>query len=231
MTQVVFFITEYRLWIYGALGLGVAFYFYRLWQARGAWRRTPFGLERENARGRQNVAWFMLVILATLAFTVLLMRRYIVPALEANPTQDPHATPAIPPSPTPITANTGPLVVDSSGCENPQATLTDPEPNRRVSGSYEVRGTANVENFAFYKLELSGAGTNGLWVPVYVYTATVSNGPLGTFDASAYAAGDYAFRLVVSDNMGNSPLPCVVPITLVALGGGAEPAMSETQTP
>jgi len=230
MTSVVFFIAEYRLWIYGALGLGAAFYLFQLWQARGVLGRTPFGLERENARGRQNVALFMLVILAALAFVILFTGRYVVPVLEANPTADPHTTPTLMPSPTPITANTGPLVVDSSGCKNSHATLTDPELNQRVSGAYEVRGTADIENFAFYKLELSGVGTNGLWVPVYVYTATVTNGPLGTFDASAYAPGDYAFRLVVSDNAGHSPLPCVVPITLVSLGGG-EPAMAETLTP
>lgn len=230
MTTATFLITEYRLWIYGALGLGAAFYLFQLQRAHGALGRTPFGLERENARRRRNVALFMVLILATLGFVIALTGRYIVPVLEANPTANPNATPISLPSPTPITANTGPVVVDSSGCENPQSTITDPEPNRRVSGSYEVLGTANIENFAFYKLELSGAGTNGVWVPVYVYTATVTTGPLGTFDASAYTAGDYAFRLVVSDNAGNSPFPCVIPITLVSLGGG-DPTMAETQTP
>jgi hypothetical protein len=227
MTGAVFFIVEYRLWIYGLLGLVAAFYANQFWQAHAALGRTPFGLERENARRRRNGALFTLILLVTLGFTVSLTGRYVAPALAAHPTPDPHAVPTPKSSPTPISNSTGPVVVDSSGCQNSKATLTDPEPNTRVSGSYEVRGTAAIDNFAFYKLEISGSGTNGLWVPVYVYTATVTGGPLGTFDASNYPAGNYAFRLVVSDNAGNSPFPCVIPITLVALGGG-EPAPTPT---
>ena len=54
--------------------------------------------------------------------------------------------PTVMPSPTPIRpeATNVPLIIDSSGCLNPQTTLTDPGPNQQIAGSFEVRGTANI---------------------------------------------------------------------------------------
>ena len=96
-------------------------------------------------------------------------------------------------------------------------TLADPGPNQQIAGSFEVRGTANIDNFAFYTLQISGANTNGAWVSLYVGNTPVVNGTLGSFDTSAYDSGAYAFRLVVKDSAGNFPPPCVVPVTLVNL--------------
>ncbi len=224
MTDAVFLIARYQTWIYSLLGLIVLFYLSRLWQAHRILGQTPFGLEKEAALNRRNTAGIMLGVLAFLMFSVWFVRDYVVPTLAALPTPDPAFQPTPFPSPTPISAETGPLVVDSSGCDNPHATLSDPRPETRISGSYEVRGTANIANFAFYKFEISGRSTNGVWVPLYVGNKPVVGGPLGIFDASAHPAGRYAFRLVVMDNAGQSPPPCVVPVTLVAIGG---PAMAE----
>ena len=224
MTDSVFLIARYQTWIYSLLGLIVLFYLSQLWQAHRILGQTPFGLEKEAALSRRNTAGIMLVVLAILIFSVWFVRDYVVPTLAAHPTPDPAFQPTPFLSPTPIFGETGPLVVDSSGCDNPNATLIDPQPDTRISGSYEVRGTANIANFAFYKFEISGSPTNGMWVPLYVGNKPVVGGPLGIFDASTHAAGRYAFRLVVMDNTGQSPPPCVVPVTLVAIGG---PAMAE----
>ena len=48
----------------------------------------------------------------------------------------------------------------------------------------------------------------------------VVEGLLGRFDATAREPGEYAFRLVVLDNAGNFPPPCLVPITIVGAATG-----------
>ncbi len=177
--------------------------------------RTPFGLEREGALRRQNGALGLLTTLVLLSLAVYLTDQFVLPSyLMPQPTAAPSQMPTVTPSP--IAVRTG-IVVDSSGCENPSATLTAPAGGERIAGSYEVRGTANTVNFAFYKFEISGVGTGGEWLSLDVGTDPVIDGFLGSFDSSAREAGEYAFRLVVLDNAGNFPPPCIVPITILGV--------------
>ncbi len=227
MTNAVLLIVKYQTWLYALLGVAGLFYLYGLAQARRRLGRTLFGLEREAALQKQNRALAMLILLLTLAVSVAMMNSYIIPnVILLQATAAAGDVPTVMPSPTPIRpeATNVPLVVDSSGCLNPQATLTDPGPNQQIAGSFEVRGTANIDNFAFYSLQLSGANTNGAWVSLYVGNTPVVNGTLGSFDTSAYDSGEYAFRLVVKDGTGNYPFPCVVPVTVVNLVANRTPS-------
>src|SRR5574341_515882 len=227
MTNAVLLIVKYQTWLYALLGVAGLFYLYGLAQARRRLGRTLFGLEREAALQRQNRALAMLILLLTLAVSVAMMNSYIIPnVILPQATAAAGDVPTAMPSPTPIRpeATNVPLVVDSSGCLNPQATLTDPGPKQQIAGSFEVRGTANIDNFAFYTLQLSGANTNGAWVSLYVGNTPVVNGTLGSFDTSAYDSGEYAFRLVVKDGTGNYQFPCVVPVTLVNLVANQTPS-------
>ena len=95
------------------------------------------------------------------------------------------------------------------------ATLTAPLTGERIAAAFEVRGTANIANFAFYKFEISGAGTGGTWLSLGVGTEPVVDSKLGSFDASAREPGNYAFRLVVVDSAGNFPPPCIVTVTII----------------
>lgn len=203
-------VAQYEMWIYGGLGGVSLLYLWRLIQARVRLRATPFGLERESAYQLQNGALAMLLILAALAGAVFINTHYILPNVDLL---------TVGPSPTPAPATATPIgnavIVDSSGCENPNVTLIQPEPNDRIAGSFEAKGTANIPDFAFYKLELSGANTRGEWATVDVGSQIAISDTLGTFDSSLYLPGEYAFRLVVIDAAGNSPPPCVVPVTLV----------------
>jgi hypothetical protein len=221
MTNAVLLIAKYQTWIYALLGLGALLYLYRLEQARGRLRQTLFGLEKEAALQKQSNALFMLIILISLAISIFVINRYVIPNLGLlQGTPAPGASPLTAGSPTPnlLPATPGPLSIDSSGCSNPKATLTEPTPGTQVAGSFEVRGTADIDNFAFYTFEINGASTSGAWVSLYVGTTPVVNGTLGSFDTSAYQSGEYAFRLVVKDSAGNFPTPCVVPINLVNIG-------------
>ena len=101
------------------------------------------------------------------------------------------------------------------GCENPEATILEPEDGDTVSGLVELVGTANIANFAFYKFEIRPLGAATGWRPVGADTQPVVEDTLGVWDTSLLPAGDYALRLVVTDTQGNAPMPCVIRVRVV----------------
>ena len=213
MIDFLFQLVAYQNQLYIGMGVLAALALLVLWRARDYLGRTPFGLEREQALRRQNGAALLLIVLLLAAMSLYLTNQfvlpvYMVPQQAATPTPQPTVTPS------PIAVQSG-IVVDSSGCENPAATLTAPKAGDRIAGAFEVLGTANVPNLAFYKFEISGVGTGGEWLSLGVGTEARVDGVLGRFDATAREPGEYAFRLVVLDNAGNFPPPCVIPITIV----------------
>jgi len=223
MTQVAQLITQYQLQIFIAIGLLVVLYIGVYLRAHERLSRTPFGLEREVIVGRQNSSMIMLTLLVILAMLIYINNVIVVPqVLSGQPAATPLPMPTATASPVAASDN---IVVDSSGCKNPNATLTAPKSGERIAGAYEVHGTANIPNLAFYKFEISGAGTDGEWLSLGVGTKPVVNGTLGSFDATAREGGNYAFRLVVLDSSGNSPPPCVVTISIV---GAAPPTAQPT---
>lgn len=195
-----------------ALGGLLAFYLYRLVRSHQAWDSTTFGLERQLHGRRRNWALLMILLLGGIVYGLLSLSSTVLPIMTA-PTVPPRLTAQVSPTPSPIVSNS--VSVDSAGCENPEATLTAPKSGDRITGAYEVEGTANIINFGFYQLEISGANTRGKWIPVDAGNEPVVAGKLGSFDAGAYESGDYAFRLTVFDNTGQSPPPCLIVITLV----------------
>jgi hypothetical protein len=92
--------------------------------------------------------------------------------------------------------------------------FTFPEPGEQVSGIVELTGTVNVENFGFYKYEVSPANTDN-WFTISARTEVVTNGDLGTWDSSALTTGDYQLRIIVVDNIGQELPPCVIPVRVV----------------
>jgi len=225
MTGAISFLANYQSWVYTLLGVLAVVQLFILWRARRLLSQSAFGLEKETARHKQNGALGMLLISSALAGFVYMMS-HIDPDLGsafADRIPTPSATPL--PSPTPILIHATlapgvtppPLVADSSGCNNPNATLTQPQSHQMISGSFEVMGTANIPNFAFYKFEINGVPTRGAWVPLSVGNKPVINGLLGSFDSSPYEPGEYIFRLVVIDSAGNAQPPCEVVVTLVSL--------------
>jgi hypothetical protein len=215
MTPAVQFIAQYQFQIFVAIGLLAAIYLGLYLRAHQRLIRTPFGLEREELLKRQNSSMAMLTLLVLLAASVYLIDVIVLPAIDQS-RPAPTAAPLPTATASPVAASQN-IVVDSSGCNNPNATLTAPKSGERIAGGYDVHGTANIPNLAFYKFEISGAGTNGEWLSLGVGTSPVVNGKLGSFDATAREAGNYAFRLVVLDSDGNFPPPCVVTVTIAGV--------------
>lgn len=89
--------------------------------------------------------------------------------------------------------------------------ITSPRHGSKVSGKVAVRGTANVDNFWYYKLEYRKDDGQENWITYdglkYI---PVVNGALGEWNLSALQLpkGWYWFRVVIVDRTGNYPPPC-----------------------
>ncbi len=226
MEQALQFFRDYEIWIYVLLGI------LALWQVRKfalAWnelRGAFFGLEREAAQSRVNSAATMVVILIIMAVAEFTLVTFVVPTVPgANPlptltldllatptttlpppTQDPNATPGPTATPGEVPA--------AEGCVAGQVNLTDPVNGAQISGSYTVKGSAELANFGFYTLQIAHPG-DSIWLPILVGQQPVKNDILGTWETSNLTPGDYLIRLLVTDNVGNELTPCSIQVTVM----------------
>lgn len=226
MQEAILFIDANQVWIYLLLVVAAAAYLRQFVQAYRQRRETIYGLERERTTGRLRGSAFLLATVAVLMLATFVIATFAAPAVPASirptplPTLSllPTATLALEaldetlPTATPLPA----VVVDPAGCQNALATMSVPANGDTLNGVIEVAGTANIDNFAFYKLEYISLVPGAVWRAVWAGTTPVVEGPLGTWDTSLVIPGDYAFRLVVTDAAGNAPLPCTVQVRVQA---------------
>ena len=223
MEQVLQFFRVYEIWIYIILGVLL------LWQIRKfvlAWeelRGAFFGLEREAAQSRVNSAATMVVLLIIMAVAEFMVVTFVIPTLPgANPlptaaldllatptftlppsTQNPNETQGATPTPGEVPA--------AEGCVAGEINLTEPVNGERFSGSITVRGSADIPNFGFFTLQVARPG-DAIWLPLVVGQQPVKNDILGAWDTSSLTPGEYMFRLVVTDNLGNELAPCAIQV-------------------
>jgi hypothetical protein len=230
MDEALLVIQAYQTWIYLILCVALVLYgraAIRWWKS---YRVAEFGLERERARRgamRAGAMVLWIVIVAGLTFLTATILSPVVPA-SMRPTPIPTVSLLATPE-TPVPAGTAPATalplaeLDSSGCANPLASLSQPAPDSELSGTVTIEGTANILNFAFFKyeyIELAGGSpaAGAVWRAISAGTTPVVDGELGVWDTSLVAPGDYGFRLVVTDTAGNAPLPCVVRVRVLPAG-------------
>ncbi len=242
MTTLVKLVSEYYIWLIGACVLGILFYIGRAIMAHREKTRAIFTLEKESASSTRIRSIGMAFVFVVLAATFYFIATYLEPSLDLEteaeptptvllqptpspttgpptitptprPTRTPRPTSTPEASPTPLTPTPQPVVLPN--CPDSRARLTHPTVNAVLKGSVEFRGTANIDNFQFYKLELKGEATSGGWQTIFTENTPVTDGVLGFWDTSALPAGAYAFRLVVVDKTGNYPIePCEVNVTV-----------------
>lgn len=148
------------------------------------------------------------------------------PRPTASPTTAATATPTPAVTREPITATATPeatatpTATAASGavsavCPDPRAAITSPGVNEVLTGSFDVLGTAEHENFNYYKLEYAqGVDPNTQFAYLTDVHSPVVDGVLGTFDTTAVDNGLYMLRLTVVDNTGNFPEPCTVTVVV-----------------
>lgn len=230
MEEAILFIEANQSWIYLVLVLLAVIYAWLLLQAYQRLRSAVFGLERERAISRLTRAGAMLALILSGILATFVVTTFASPAIP--PALRPTALPTVsllatsppeegsgggPGAPaTPLTVE----MIDGSGCQNPEATILSPDTGEAVSGEVELLGTANIPGFAFYKLEYHDLKSGSDWLAISASNQPVCEGCdpeelLGIWDASLVTPGQYAVQLVVTDTLGNAPLPCQILLQVV----------------
>ena len=231
MSEVLRFFVQYEAVLYFVLGLGGILYFYRFWLAWQELRLAVYGLEREASRGRLNqaaIVLFFLLILAIITFIMVTFVASTLPAqaLLATPTLDlafataleeTTLTPPVAETLEFTTATALPTVsIDPAGCVPNRIIISSPADGTTLSGVVEVRGTASIPNFGFYKFEVARAEEE-LWLTIQAGRSVVIDGVLvENWDTSRLPAGAYVLQLLVTDNAGRELPPCRVPVNIGA---------------
>jgi hypothetical protein len=103
-------------------------------------------------------------------------------------------------------------VFEALGCTDPSTQISSPIPGQRLSGVFTLYGTAALDNFWYYKIEVRAD-----FATIYNFYARsdkpVNNGVLGQIDADLFTPGLYWIRLSVVDRGGAiNTSPCVIPM-------------------
>jgi len=121
-------------------------------------------------------------------------------------------TPTLTPTPVGTIEPNAPSVY---GCDTPNAFLQIPANGMRVFQVIRVAGTAFVDDFSSYKLEISGPTTlNTFWVIDEGSIPIDELGTLSQFNPDPYAEGTYQFQLTVFDTTRELKASCMVTIYL-----------------
>lgn len=191
-------------------------------------QRTFFGLERERARARYiQSAWMTGMVLASMIL-VFALGTFLGPAvpMAARPTVLPTVfllgTPVMSAVEEPAEPAISPVPGEEtpSGCDNPNATIYSPRDGESIGGLVEIRGAADIDGFAFYKVEVRDQSPGAVWRAIGAGTDPVCEqgckvrDELARWDASLVTPGAYSFRLTVLDAAGNAPLPCEITVNV-----------------
>ncbi len=114
-------------------------------------------------------------------------------------------------SPTPP----GPTITPFIGC-SVDLNFSEPGNGAFVSGAINFSGTADTEDFLYYRLEANGPETNGEWASLLGRTIDqpVQNGFLGNVNLSQWANGPYLIRLTAVNTTQSEIGQCVIQVTL-----------------
>lgn len=123
------------------------------------------------------------------------------PTITPTFTPRPRATPRPIPTTPPATPAAPPVV--RPNCPDSRAVILEPGAGQRLTGPVQVIGTAQTENFQYYKIEFKPAGAPGDFSFYLRRENPVPNGPLGVWDPSGLPPGEYLLRLVTVDITGN----------------------------
>lgn len=225
MADIFQFIKLAEPYIYGLMGLVSFIYFRKLILALGEFKNSLFGLEKDHARTHIISAagillLIMIVTLGVFSFVTVGSDNPTFFKIQMTPTIDLSATLTPVDAQASLAEGSQPsilqpaLVMDAPACQPGVIEWTSPQEGEEIRGKVELKGTAKIENFGFYKYEYSQDNLN--WNALVVGTNIVTNDILGVWDTSLFVPGDYYLRLVVYDNQENTLPPCVVKIKILS---------------
>ncbi len=228
MGEVFRFFKEYEVFVYLLLGVIAVWYIRKFALAWDELRSAAFGLERESAQRRLNWAATMLILLFIASVAEFTIVSFVVPTMKeaaplptatldllASPTTTLEAEVGLEAAPVLDTTPIPTVETETDGCIPGQVDITSPVNGETVRDIVEITGSADIPNFGFYKFEMA-ALNDPSWLTIQAGDTITREGRLGYWDTSRLTPGDYALRLVVTDNQGQSQEPCVVRVRVEA---------------
>ncbi len=146
--------------------------------------------------------------------------------VQARSTEDFSIVQTAPPPSTP----SGTIIAPGGreGCIYDTAYIAIPDDGMRVFEPINIKGVADIDDFAFYRFEIRKSGTDGNFAPLpqdHVQPVPLTNGELGELGQlipDLYLDGEYRFRLVVFDTNSNPVASCEITIFI------SQPVPTET---
>lgn len=231
------------IYIFGAGA--VVLNFFQFLNARHRRRTTSFSLERELAERHGGAAFTRMVFAFQLIVTVWGLSSQGAPTWEAGLSESPvevnirpfmTSTPAggsdfnppdqfvvqgddfsIPQTAPPPSTPAGTIIPsqDRRNCIRDRAWIEFPENGMVIFDATTILGTANIENFAFYRFEIRSARPGENFAPIpadYAIPVPQANGVLGQITPYNFLPGEYRFRIVVFDTANEPKANCEITI-------------------
>jgi hypothetical protein len=212
------FLHDYEIVFYYLLGLISLRFIYQLIAAQIQLSKTIFGLEHQLFLGRRTGALGRLALVAVIVGAIYSSVHAVLPQAQSAEQTRLAVISAHQPTPTLTPTPMQEFGVDVSGCTNTKAAILAPKPGDAVKGKIIIRLTADIPNFAFYKLELSRADEPDVWSTLYNdnTSAPEAQPASWTWDSATVPPGVYHLRLTVVAADLTYPTPCIVPIQVLS---------------
>jgi hypothetical protein len=214
-------LVTYSVGIFIILILTILVYARRFALALREWQKSVFGLERSLAQRKlvkSTIGLTLLLLLIIGEFLIVTVVGPQMPSIELamTPTIDPFATAtstltAEERGPTPIPTPTIGQESLVSECVEGVIEITSPGEGETVSGTVELIGSVNVENFGSYKYEYSQTGAVS-WTTIAAGNQLRLDESLGFWYTSSLTPGTYLLQLVPLDNTGAEMTPCIISV-------------------
>jgi hypothetical protein len=106
------------------------------------------------------------------------------------------------------------IALDEFDCIPAEIMITSPLDEASLEGEVEIRGTADITDFGFYKIEIARR-LEPLWLTIQAGRNPVQDDILvANWDTSSMPAGDYVLQLVVVDSQGTNLPPCRISVRI-----------------
>lgn len=229
------FLRMYEIGVYLVLGTGGCIFLRKFFLAWRELRDATFGLERESAQVKLNQAASGLVVVLFFMMAEFALVSFVAPSIpDATPlltsTLDLLATPTI----TLVAQGTGlagenmvaqatqPIETAITGCIPGQINITEPVDGSEISGIAEIKGSASIADFGFYKLEMKTIDQTE-WLTILAGNEIKQDATLGSWNTSLLTPGEYNLSLVVVDNKGQSLPGCIIKVRVISAEATASP--------
>ncbi len=217
-------LVDYRIGIFIILTLGIILFLSKFLRGLREWQKAVFGLERSIAQRKLVGSVTGLTLLVLLFIGEFLLATIVNPQMPSiSVVETPTATSALSgtatladeevlESPTPAATISQASLV--SECIEGVVEISSPANGETVSGTVELIGSVNVENFGSYKYEFTNTGAIN-WTTIAANNTLKLDESLGFWYTSNLTPGTYLLQLVPLDNTGEELTPCIIAVEVV----------------